>query len=172
MARVVRTFGVRSRAPKRKTLWIGTVNQFVVAVPSGTSVIIAQFDPSANAILGGTVVRTRGMFLAFPTAHGADLNYAGAYGLGVVSDEAFAAGTVSIPRPYDDDDWPGWLVHGYWGAHLEFQGAQSEMISKSEPFDSKAMRKVGPNETLVWMAESQTGSVQVSIQARMLMKLS
>jgi len=55
---------------------------------------------------------------------------------------------------------------------LEFQGAQSEMIVESRPIDSKAMRKIRPNETLVWVAESRAGNVTVQIPARVLMMLS
>jgi len=90
----------------------------------------------------------------------------------IVSDEAFAAGSAAIPRPFDDDDWGGWLVHGYYINHLEFQGAQSEHFAPTQDIDSKAMRKVGVNETLVWMVESRSGAIEAAIQARVLMMLS
>ena len=165
---------VRTRAPKRKTVWIGTATGVQVTVGSGLSVIHSSFNPAALSILAGTVVRVRGLAQFFMTAFGVDRTIHGAYGLAVVSDEAFAAGAGSIPRPHDDDDWPGWLVHGYYSAHLQFQSATSELVFPHQyVIDSKAMRKVGPNETLVWVVEDNSStSTQAVIQARVLIKLS
>ncbi len=168
-----RQFPVRARVAKRQKVWVGTADQGEIAIGSGLSVIISSFAPDVLSILKATVVRTRGIFEVHPTAFGADLSYGGAYGLGIVSDEAFAAGAASIPRPFDDDDWAGWLVHGFYGGHLEFQSGVGIMMSLDPVvIDSKAMRKVGPNETLVWVVESQAGAVQVRIHARVLMMLS
>ncbi len=173
MARA-RSFPVaRTRAPRRKTVWIGTADQNDVAVGNGLSVIISSFAPDALAILKATVVRVRGRFTARPAAFTVTHDYSGAFGLGVVSDEALAAGAASIPRPFDDDDWAGWMVHGYYSGHFEFDDATGLLIMDREiVIDSKAMRKVGPNETLVWMAESAESAAQVNIQARVLMMLS
>ncbi len=174
MARRFSVARTRGRVAKRKTVWIGTATAAQVQIGAGLSVIHSSFTPDSLAMLAPTVVRTRGFAIFFPTAFGADRSSAGAYGLGVVSDEAFAAGAASIPRPHDDDDWPGWLVHGYFANHLEFQSATSE---HQTPFgyeiDSKAMRKIGVNETLVWMVEDNSGTaVEVILQARVLMMLS
>ena len=158
---------------KRLTAWIGTADQGDVAVASGASVAISSFTPDTFAMIRPTMVRTRGIFHVQPAGFGADLNFSGAYGLGVVSAEAQAIGATAIPRPFDDDDWGGWMVHGYYAGHLEFQSATSE---HQTPFlyqiDSKAMRKIGPNETLIWMVESFEGAVAVTIHARVLAKLS
>ena len=57
--------------------------------------------------------------------------------------------------------------------HLEFSsGVGVESFPILQTIDSKAMRKVGVNETLTWMVESQEGAVQVFLHARVLMKLS
>jgi len=159
-------------ANRRKTVWVGTADQGEIAVGAGLSVLISSFAPDALSILKATVVRTRGIFVVHPTALTGDSTYGGAYGLGIVSDEAFAAGAASIPRPFDDDDWAGWLVHGYYGGHFEFDIDGNTFSPAPMAIDSKAMRKVGPNETLVWVAESQGGPVQVRLQARVLMMLS
>ena len=137
--------------------------------------MISSFAPDALAILAATVVRVRGLFFVHPTAFGADLSYDGAYGLGVVSDEALAAGAGSIPRPFDDDDWTGWLVHGYFNERIEFtaDGASILMLPVQKTvIDSKAMRKVRPNEALVWMVESRVGAITAQLHARVLMMLS
>ncbi len=161
------------RAERRKTVWIGTADQGAIAIATNTSVVISSFAPDALSILKATVVRTRGILLVQPQVFTSDLNWNGAFGLGIVSDEALAAGTGSIPRPFDDDDWAGWLVHGYYsGFNLGSSADPGLVIDTVTTIDSKAMRKVGPNESLVWMAESQVGAVSVTLNARVLMMLS
>ncbi len=107
-------------------------------------------------------------------AFGVDDTWRGAYGLCVVSDEALAAGAAAIPRPFDDDDWPGWLVHGYYAGHLEFQSGTSELVVPIQyEIDSKGMRKVRPNESIVWVGESNSSAAtQMLLGARVLMLLS
>ena len=50
--------------------------------------------------------------------------------------------------------------------------AGRQYASKSYEVDSKGMRKVSDNETIVLMAESQQGAFQISMNFRMLLKLS
>jgi len=157
---------LRSRAPRRKTVWVGTADQAPVGVASTASVIISSFAPSDLSILQATAVRVRGLLQVR-----VDISYDGAYGLAVVSDEAFAAGAAAIPRAFDDDDWPGWLVHGYWMGHFEFDSSGSTNFPIQQVIDSKAMRKVGVNETLVWMVEARVGAVTVTLHARVLLML-
>ncbi len=172
MARQIARRPFRQTA-KRKTVWIGTATTANLAIASGDNVIHSSFAPDALSMLAPTVVRVRGTFIVNPTAFGADLNYFGAYGLAVVSDEAFVAGAGSIPRVHDDDDWPGWIVHRYYSGHFEFHSGVGVNVQTFEQvIDFKAMRKVGVNETLVWMVEAQVGAVTVMLQARTLMMLS
>ena len=163
---------VRSRAPKRKTVWVGTADQGAVSLASGGSAIVSSFDPSSFAILKATIARVRGEINVFPQVTTADLSINGAYGLCVVSDEAFAAGAASIPRPFDDDDWAGWLVHGYFSNRVIASAVDNGLWITSKAIDSKAMRKVGPGETVVWMIESQGGAISVLFNARVLIMLS
>ena len=165
---------VVTRAPRRKTVWIGTATASAVTVGAGASVVHSSFVPSALSMLAPTVVRVRGDLLVHPVAFGVDANWSGAYGLCLVSDEALAIGETAIPRAFDDDDWSGWLVHGYFTGHLEFQSSTSELVMPQvQVIDSKSMRKVGVNESLVWMFENNSSvSVRASLQARVLVKLS
>jgi len=167
-----RAVAPRARSTPRQKVWVGTANQGDVAVSNNGSVIISSFAPDDLAILKATVVRVRGFAQFAPSAASADLFFSGAFGLGVVSDEAFTAGAASIPRPFDDDDWAGWLVHGYYGGNFEFDSSGNTFFPYFFDIDSKAMRKVGPGQTLVWMVESQEGAVAVVIHARVLMLLS
>jgi len=65
------------------------------------------------------------------------------------------------------------LVHGYYSGRIEFDsGIAWDNFQWTADIDSKAMRKIRPNESLVWMAESRVGAVNVQIHGRVLMMLS
>ncbi len=63
-----------------------------------------------------------------------------------------------------------------WGSYnlrYEFlDGTGSLLISEQIEVDSKAMRKVTADETVVLMCQSEVGAVDVSFMVRMLLKLS
>ena len=164
-----------SRAPaRRKSTWIGPADQAYVGVNTGLSVIIQSFDPAAgSALTQPTIVRTRGLMSVKLQVYSADLDCAGALGMCIVSDEAFAAGAASIPRPFDDANWDGWFVWVPWVFRFSFDDATGTQFPASYQveIDSKAMRKVSDNETVVVMAESQVGAVSVAANFRQLYKL-
>ncbi len=158
---------------KRQVTWVGPADQDAVSVASGGSTIIASFAPDGNLMIKPTVVRTRGNVSIRPQTFAADLAISGAYGICVVSDEAFTAGAASIPRPFDDASWDGWFVWRSFEDFWEF-GDATGMRRQSivQEVDSKAMRKVSENETVVLMCESQSGALNISMHLRMLFKLS
>lgn len=120
-----------------------------------------------------TVVRSRGFISIRPEAENADLEVTGAFGIGVVSAEAFTAGVASIPEPFSDGDWGGWLVWQPFGFNFEFQsGIGLHFPDWRFEVDSKAMRRLSPSEALVCVAESQSGAFKVQFPARVLVKLS
>ncbi len=165
--------GQRSR---RVSTWVAPADQDTVSVASGASVIVASFDASGNGMLAPTIVRSRGEVAVRNTAFGADVVIGGAFGICVVSDEAFAAGTASIPRPFDDADWGGWFVWQSFESLFSFDDATGNLgvnnTSLRYQVDSKAMRKVSDGETIVMMAESQTGALVIAMHIRMLLLLS
>ena len=166
-------FRGRVSGPRRQTTWVAPADQSYVSVASGVSAIIASFDPSTFALLAPTIVRTRGQVSVRPAAFNADVALAGAYGVCVVSSDAFAAGAASIPRPFDDADWGGWYVWRSFTYHFEFADLTGfARVSWEQEIDSKAMRKVTSNETVVMMCESQTGGLQIAMPLRTLLKMS
>ena len=171
---MARRFSARQvRSARRKTVWIGTSSTVSLNIAAAASVIHSSFAPDVLAMLAPTVARVRGVFKVFPQVFSADLEYSGAYGLCIVSDEAFTAGAASIPRPHDDDDWGGWIVHGYYSGHVEAMAVNAgSLVVEHHVIDSKAMRKVEINEIFVWMIEAQAGAVAAQLQARVLMMLS
>ena len=153
----------------RLTSWIGPPDQAYVNVASAASVIIS----SAGFEEPVTVMRTRGRVSILPQTEAADAIIIGAVGMAIVSTEAFAAGVASIPSPFRDADWGGWFVWRTFAFRFTFADATG-FIEEGAGFevDSKAMRKVTANETLVVIAESQSGAFALFDGTRNLIKLS
>jgi len=153
--------------PRRLTQWVAPANQGFVNVASAGATLISSFAPDE----GMTIVRSRGMVSVRATSLASTIDIVGAYGEAIVTNEAFAAGVGSIPEPFTDADWGGWLV---WRSFSYSWLASSADIQTSEVFevDSKAMRKIGPNDVLVGIAESQVGAYSISSPVRTLVKLS
>ncbi len=170
---MARGHGFRRSGPRRQTQWVGQADQSYVAVGAGAKVIIASFSPSGVGFDKPTVVRTRGEVSVSPAVMSADTIQIGAYGLAIVSDQAFAAGAASIPGPWSDSDWGGWFVWRSFSYRFEFNDATGIMLPSSVQYeiDSKAMRKVGDNETIVLMAESQAIAFDISMPLRVLVKI-
>ena len=159
---------VHSRGPRRKTFWVGPADQNYLNVVSAGAVIMGSLAQSVPL----TVVRTRGQISVKPTAYITNLTISGAFGVGIVSNEAFAAGVASIPEPFSDAGWGGWFVWRPFTYRLEFSDATSMLLGSWDfEIDSKAMRKTGPGETMVLVAESQSGAFSISSQLRFLFKL-
>ena len=159
----------RSRSKGRLTQWVGPAIQNYLAVASGGATLIFSFTP-AEAI---TIVRTRGFVSVKPEAVTADLDFTGAFGIGIVSEEAFNAGVGSMPEPFTDADWSGWFVWRSFAFDFEFEDATGiNYPNWNFELDSKAMRRIGPNEVLVAIAESQSGAYRINAPTRTLIKLS
>ncbi len=145
-------------------------------VATTAKAIVASFAPDSIPFNKPTVVRTRGFVGVRPQAFSADIGIGGAYGLCVVSTDAFAAGAASIPGPFDDAGWDGWFVWGSFAGRFDVTTdiGREGFANTSMNFevDSKAMRKISDNETIVLMAESQTGAFAIAMHLRMLLKLS
>ena len=153
--------------------WIAPADQGYIGVASNGKTIIASFDPAGIGLVKPIIVRTRGEVSAKVAAPGATAVIVGAYGLAVVSDRAFTAGAGSIPGPFTDASWDGWFVWRSFSMNWEFDDASGVRFStKDQEVDSKAMRKVNDDETVVMIAESQVGAFDISMPLRMLMKLS
>ncbi len=153
--------------------WIGPADQNYLSVASGGKLLVASFDASAGGLIKPTIVRTRGEVSYRLNASNADVSISGAYGLAVVTDRAFAAGVASIPGPFTDATWDGWFV---WRSFsMSFDSIDQTGVffkDRTQEVDSKAMRKVNDDETIVLVAESQSGAFDIAMQPRLLLKLS
>ncbi len=165
-----RSFAAPRARSSRLTQWIGPADQGYVSVASAGATIIS----SASFEEPLTIMRSRGNVSIQPGSFAADLNVVGAFGVAIVTTEAFTAGIASIPEPFSDADWGGWFVWRSFSMHLDVQSAVGFDVNSALQFevDSKAMRKVSQNETLVTIAESREGAFDISANLRTLIKLS
>ena len=156
------------RGPTRKTQWGGLADQAYLTVASGGSTLISSTSFAAPA----TVVRNRGMVAIKPSSYTADVSPVGAVGMGIVSQEALAVGVSAIPTPFSDADWGGWLMWRSFAYHFESITQAGVLLGTwNMEIDSKAMRKVEPNEALVFIAESQSGAFSIAETVRLLLLL-
>ena len=110
-----------------------------------------------------TLIRTRGMIVVQSDQQAGDENPFGAFGICVVSAQAFAIGITAIPTPYTDADSDLWFVHGYFAAPLAFADATGfANVSQRVDFDSKAMRRMSPDEVGVAVIENGTAAEGLS----------
>ena len=101
-----------------------------------------------------------------------------AIGIGIVSGDAFGIGSTAIPGPRTDSTWGGWLW--YWTGTMQASSASVTSVEGSQvariPIDSKAMRKISPNETIFGAIEAETevGTyvLAAELSTRFLVKLS
>ena len=171
-----------ARAQRRLTAWaLGPGADTIAGLDS------QQFTASGTAVLGSgatpvipqlTVVRLRG-FVNFGLSAADALNsgFACFVGIGIATLDAFTVGSGSLPNPFDDQDWPGWL----WLGNQDMRTAIGA-IAIGDPsvnpvrieVDSKAMRKLRQNEVIFMSAqvgESGVSTVDVRGFTRMLVKL-
>ena len=170
MARARTRFPAGRGGHKRLNEWVGPPEQGFVAVATTGATLVSSLVVE-EAI---TIVRTRGMVSIDPNVFSADLNVVGAFGIGIVSAEAFGIGITAIPTPYSDADWPGWLMWESFAFRLEFSDATGVTMPGSLQInvDSKGMRRIGSNEAVVFVAESQEGAFTIADCTRQLFKLS
>ena len=169
---MARPRGFRSSGVKRQVNWVGLADQGFITVANATSVLIASFNSDVGSMPRPTVVRSRGS-VTIKSNDEADLSIVGAYGVCIVTLDAFTAGTASVPSPFLDADWEGWFVWRSFSYTQLFVGAGANLVQNSihQEVDSKAMRKMGSNEVLVQVAASQSGAFGISMPLRFLFKL-
>ncbi len=119
----------------------------------------------------GTILRTRGRILLAlnPSGKAADDNVKIAFGLGLVSTDAFTLGATAMPDPAGEPEYP-WL---WWGevslrsmiATTNESGFGPE--NREIIVDTKAMRKIKPGMTLTMITQyvNLSGNPIVNMEA-------
>jgi len=166
------------RGVRRKTRWGSTVSTSVTTIAAATNVLFARFTAATLASeLGApfTVIRERGEFNFFSDQKVATESQLGAIGFAVVSEQAAAAGAASVPGPITNADWDGWYAWAPILGRYEIESAVGFESHFGHPLmlDSKAMRKVNDNESLVIMVENAhaTHGFTIAYEGRTLFKL-
>ena len=164
-----------ARVQRRQTGWeegpggtpVQTINASVKRI----------LNSGAQALVDGlTLIRTRGYFSSIQVIGSAiGDGFSGAFGIGVVTNDAFAIGVTAMPGPLSNIDWDGWLYHRFISQHVAAANAfGTEDSVLTFEVDSKAMRKITVNDTVFAMLEVTeigTAEIDVFFDSRMLLKL-
>ncbi len=132
-----------------------------MTVAAATKVLVATFTLSSQGI-GETVRRTLGWVLVHSDQEAANEAYQGALGFQVVTDLAVAAGAASIPGPVTDADDDGWFVwQAFGGASMATSSAERGRLFN---FDSRAMRRIEPGQTVAVMYENASATTGLIVE--------
>ncbi len=175
MARRVTRARVPVRAPKRTTMWLGSgVGLTVIAASS--SAVISTLSGGALLQRPFTILRTRMELWFSSDQSAASEDPQGDFGMMVVTDTAAALGITAVPNPssVDGDPEADWFVHQPVASaflKMDATGIQESILSRFT-VDSKAMRKVGPDDDIVGVF-SETGGhgAVLYTRGRMLVQL-
>ena len=160
------------RPAPRTSLWIGAGLGNTTLVGSSKQ-LIGSLNAAALLLRPFTVVRTR-LDVRFESDQAAASEKpTGALGFIVLNDNATAIGPTAVGGPVTEPnaDWfayQGLLTHFQFLSSVGFQGDASAFFV----VNSKAMRKVGPDQDIAIVTElrSASGAV-IAMEGRMLVKL-
>jgi len=171
-----------ARAMRRKTQWGGygdsagaaNLNIFV-GLAAGTPAII-----SSSIVVSGalglvdeevTITRMIGNVSATMNVGTSGASAMLAIGCVVVRNESIAAGVASLPSPEDDPD-AEWLYYLQVALRNPTNALSDGPISGAiVPHDVRGQRILRAGSNVVWVAESQTADVAVTVGGRYLVKL-
>ena len=157
---------------RRLTQWVGSADNTAAAALGAGAAVLDQ-----SLVLAGepvTIVRTRGIITVGPDQTANNENIFGALGMCIVSDQAVAIGITAIPTPITDSSSDLFFLHQYFASGVRVADATGiANLTRTFHFDSKAMRKVSEDQTLVVTVEnsSATTGLEYILQFRMLLKL-
>ena len=162
---------------RRQTAW--SIGPAEVDGLNSSSVATLWSSGVVPLVDGLTIVRLRGiMKLTLLTAGAAGDGFFGACGIGIVTDEAFAAGITAVPGPLTDEGDELWMWHSYFDVRsitaTIADGVNAAGVVALLPIDSKAMRKIPSGNTvfgITELVESGAATVESQAQCRMLSKL-
>ena len=150
-----RRFAVR--ASKRRTTWEGA-NIDLTDLTNGTAQFVTVIsEANLEQFPNPTIVRTRGrmMLSSDPSSTPGGFGEL-SVGLIVVNTTAAAAGPTALPSPAGDigSDFFYWDVFTFGAPAADVLGDTGSI--DRHVVDSKAMRKIGPNQVVVMIAELTT----------------
>ena len=163
------------RAPQRQTNWLASAD---ITAPTnlaaGASILDQAFTQAQIQGIGpATIVRTRGLLLVGTDQEAATEFPFGGLGMMVVREQARAAGIASLPTPIAEEFDDGFFLHQFWGSPITLASAVGQLTWQRWDFDSKAQRKITPDDAIVVTLEnaSALAGVNYILKFRMLLKL-
>ena len=164
------------RAARRSTFWEGG-NIGLNVVGTGTNVVSTVIpESSLENVPNSTLVRIRGSVMVAVTVGTVGAAFTATLGIKLATAAAVAGATVEGPNTEIGSDWIWWSTVGLSVQNtigLE-QPHGSVIMSRYIDIDSKAMRKVGLNQVLVFAAQNTviagTGTFEVFGGVRVLFK--
>jgi len=147
---------------RRLTQWTSTDPETAyIGLAAATALLDSTFVTDANN--PETIIRVRGLLSLQSDQDGQDEQAFGAVGLAVVSDQAVAIGVTAIPTPYADAESDFWMMHQFWCSPVNFNSAVGVAMpsDRQYEFDSKAMRKITPDQTLCLVIENGSSAFGV-----------
>ena len=168
-----RRFGGGGGRFKPPTDWASINSAVQTNVGAASKVLLGSFSSSLGT---ETVRRTRGLLSWSSDQQTASEFVPGAFGMCVVSLDAFTAGVASLLGPVSDAGSDLWFVHQWMMFDLRFaSGVGLEPhFDRQYEFDSKAMRRVTEEERVVLVVENAHASsgAAFNFQIRLLGSLS
>ena len=161
-------------APRTK-MWIGAGLGRSTIVGASNN-LLGVLNAAALALRPFTVIRTRMMISHFTDQEAVDEGPFGSFGMIVVTDNATSVGVTALPDPgtVTGDPDADWYVHQPVWQQFVVDTASGLLVSSPNSYiiDSKAMRKLGPDDDIAWMYadESGVGSF-LTTQGRILIQL-
>ena len=163
----------RMRCP---TFWAGiALNQTVTTGASVVTTVVSEAD--LENVPDPTLVRIRGdLIVQMTVSSGTPGRCVAGLGIIVVRASALAVPAVPSPLAQGDSDWVWWTSVGLnlQGGSVGSPNIDGNTISHRVIVDSKAMRKIKPNEAIVFVTEnvvvSSTQTVDVLGGLRLLLK--
>ena len=167
MVRRARSF----RAPARTKMWVG-IDLSPQQVDGSASTLLGVYSASVLLQRPFTILRTRGEILYSSDQVVASETPFGKFGIGVFTDTATGS-MVRLPNPGDNPE-QDWFVYQSVIADFNFAtaaGFESDFGHHYE-IDSKAMRKVGPDDDIAVIQDQQsTTGALISFLGRQLIQL-
>jgi len=165
-------------APRTK-MWIGS-GVGDTSLPASSKILVSTLSAGALLLRPFTILRTHKLLVYRSDQAVATEFQTGSYGQIVVTEAAAAIGVTAVPDPSGisgdpEADWFVWqaVVNNFF---IDVNGTDGIGVDGSlgnqYVIDSKAMRKVGPDDNLisVFAQESAVGSI-MSTNGRMLIQL-
>jgi len=163
-------FSPRIRSPKRIAIW-AFVDVSETAIAAGAAVLLGTGNAALNALRPFTIVRSRGIIFV-SDATGVALSV---YAEEVIDETQATGGIGVIPTPVTESDSSEFYVYqpvATTGYQVAGAGAADIFSGKTFMYDSKAMRKVGPDETTASVIENTSANaLSVTVFGRFLIKL-